>query len=150
MPSPSTPLAAALLLMAAAASLSARTLVHCGTLIDGLTDAPKKEMTVIVDGDKFVGVQAGYAAPAAGDKVIDLKAATVTPGWIDCHVHLTGQSSPTSYTDGFYLNTGDFALRGALYAKRTLLAGFTTVRDCGSPDNLGISLRKAIAAARQG
>lgn len=130
----------------AAAPVVARTLVHCGTLIDGIADAPRKEVTVIIDGEKISAVQAGYLAPAGDDKVIDLKSSTVTPGWIDCHVHLTGQSSPTSYTDTFYLNPGDYALRGAMYAKRTLLAGFTTVRDLGSPDNLGISLRKAIAA----
>ncbi len=136
----------ALTLATASTPLAARTLLHIGTLIDAVSDAPKKEMTVVIAGERIVSVASGYLAPAAGDKVVDLKSATVTPGWIDCHVHLTGQSSPTSNTDGFYLNPGDLALRGSSYAKKTLLAGFTSVRDCGSPDNLAISLRKAIAA----
>src|SRR3954467_14521271 len=97
---PSASLAAAL--FAAAASFApARTLIYCGTLLDSVADAPKKEMTVIVDGQRIAAVESGYSAPAAGDKVIDLKNATVTPGWIDCHVHLDHQSSPTSLVEGF-------------------------------------------------
>ena len=103
-------------------------------------------MTVIVDGERIVAVQTGYAAPAAGDTVIDLKQATVTPSWIDCHVHLSGEQSPTRYTEGFFMNPADFALRATVYARKTLQAGFTTVRDCGSAHNLNRSLRKAIAA----
>jgi imidazolonepropionase-like amidohydrolase len=139
------PLAAALCL-AAATLAPARTLVHCGTLIDGRADAPKKAMTVVVEGDRIAAVEAGYTAPAAGDTVIDLKSATVTPGWIDCHVHLDGQQSPQSYTEGFFLNPGDYALRGAFYAKKTLLAGFTTVRNLGDANYSTVALRHAIAA----
>jgi imidazolonepropionase-like amidohydrolase len=142
---PSAPLAVALLL--AAASLApARTLVHCGTLIDGRADAPKKAVTVIVDGARIVAVEPGYTAPAAGDKVIDLKSATVTPGWIDCHVHLDQQSSPTSVLENFQLNPADWALQGAHYARKTLLAGFTTVRNLGDHSNASLALRKAINA----
>ncbi len=129
----------------AAVSLSARTLVLCGTLIDGISDAPKKEMTVIVEGDRITAVQAGYAAAAAGDTVVDLKSATVTPGWIDCHVHLDLVTSPQSYTEQFFFNPGDYALRAAYHAKLTLLAGFTTVRNLGDSFNSTIALRKAIA-----
>ncbi len=125
---------------------NARTLLHCGSLIDGLADTSRKEVTVIVDGDKIVGVQAGYLAPAANDKVIDLKSATVTPGWIDCHVHLTSEQSPAGYTEGFFMNPADYALRATGYAKKTLLAGFTTVRDAGSAHGLNLSFRKAAAA----
>jgi imidazolonepropionase-like amidohydrolase len=130
---------------AAFASLApARTLVLCGTLIDGVADAPKKEITIVIDGERITAVQAGYATPAAGDKVVDLKNATVTPGWIDCHVHLDSQQSPQSYTEGFYLNPGDYALRSAFYAKKTLLAGFTSVRNLGDHDYVTVALRKAI------
>src|SRR4051812_19442971 len=97
-----------LLFMAAATLLPARTLIYCGTLIDGVADAPRKEMTVIVDAERIVGVAAGYSTATDGDKVIDLKSATVTPGWIDCHVHLDGQQSPTSYMDRYLLNPGDY------------------------------------------
>jgi len=146
MPLRFTPLAAALLCALTAATVSARTLVYAGTLIDGVADTPKKEMTVIVDGERIAAVQAGYLAPATGDKVIDLKNATVTPGWIDCHVHLDQQNSPTSYNDWTTMNPGDYALRSAFYAKITLLAGFTSVRNLGDNKNSTLALRKAINA----
>ena len=130
----------------AATAADARTLVHCGTLIDGIADTPKKAMTVVVDGERIVSVQSGYATPAAGDKVIDLKSATVTPGWIDCHVHLDQQSSATSLLENFQLNPGDWALQGAFYAKKTLLAGFTAVRNLGDHSNSTLALRRAINA----
>ena len=140
-----TPLAAALF-AAAAALAPARTLIYCGALLDSVADAPKKEMTVVVDGERITAVQPGYTAAAAGDKVIDLKNATVTPGWIDCHVHLDQQNSPTSYSDWTTMNPGDYALRSAFYAKKTLLAGFTSVRNLGDNDNSTLALRKAINA----
>lgn len=140
------PLLLAAALAFGASALSARTLLHCGTLIDSVADAPKKEMTVIVDGEKIATVEPGYTAPAAGDNVIDLKAATVTAGWIDCHVHFDTQQSPNSPTERFVLNPGDYALRAAFHARKTLLAGFTTVRNLGDTGNSTIALRKAIAA----
>ena len=124
----------------------ARTLIHAGTLIDGLADAPRHQVTVVVNDDRIVAVEAGYSAPAAGDRVIDLTKATVLPGFMDMHVHLDGQLSPTSYTEGFYLNPGDYALRAAYYAKKTLLAGFTTVRNLGDVGGSTLALRKAINA----
>ncbi|HNC25052.1 MAG TPA: amidohydrolase family protein [Opitutaceae bacterium] len=124
----------------------ARTLIHAGTLIDGLADTPRHQVTVVVNDDRIVAVEAGYSAPAAGDRVIDLTKATVLPGFMDMHVHLDGQLSPTSYTEGFYLNPGDYALRAAYYAKKTLLAGFTTVRNLGDVGGSTLALRKAINA----
>jgi imidazolonepropionase-like amidohydrolase len=127
-------------------ALSARTVVHCGTLIDAISETPRKEVTVIVDRDRIVSVENGYTAAAPGDTLVDLKGATVMPGWIDCHVHLDSQQSPESYTEGFFLNPGDYALRAAFYARKTLLAGFTTVRNLGDSNYSTIALRKAIKA----
>ena len=131
---------------AALAPLPAKTLIHVGSLIDGRADTPQKSVTLTIDGERITAVTPGYTAPAAGDTVIDLKNATVTPGWIDCHVHLTSEQSPARYTEGFFMNPADHALRATGYAKKTLLAGFTTVRDCGSGNNLNLAFRKAIAA----
>jgi imidazolonepropionase-like amidohydrolase len=124
----------------------AKTLIHAGSLIDGRTDTVRKAVTVTIEGDRITGLADGYTTPAIGDTVIDLKKATVMPGLMDMHVHLDGQQSPESYTEEFFLNPGDYALRAAFYAKITLLAGFTTVRNLGDSQNSTLALRKAIAA----
>jgi imidazolonepropionase-like amidohydrolase len=102
-------------------------------------------VTIIVEGDRITDLVDGYAAPVAGDTVIDLESSTVVPGLIDCHVHLSEETSPKSYTERFYLNPVDYAYRSTVYAKRTLLAGFTTVRDLGGRGGVNLALRKAIA-----
>jgi imidazolonepropionase-like amidohydrolase len=135
-------LAVALLVVGRPAS--ARTLVHCGTLIDGRSASAQRDVTIVVDGQRIAAVEAGFAAPAAVDRVIDLKSCTVTPGWIDCHVHLESQQSATSALEGIQLNPGDRALQSAYYAKKTLLAGFTTVRNLGDRSNGSAALRRAI------
>ncbi len=129
----------------AATLLPAKTLIHAGSLIDGRADTVRKAVTLTVEGERITGLADGYTAPAAGDTVIDLKNATVMPGLMDMHVHLTGEQSPQSYTEGFFLNPADVALRSTVYARRTLLAGFTTVRDCGADDKLNLALRDATA-----
>ena len=126
--------------------LSAKTLLHAGKLIDGLADTARSEVTVTIEGDRIVGVADGYTAPAAGDTVIDLRNATVTPGWMDMHVHITSeQSGAAGYLESLRTSPADRALRATTYAKKTLLAGFTTVRDCGAGDKLNLAMRDAIA-----
>jgi imidazolonepropionase-like amidohydrolase len=141
-----TPLLAALLFSAVSTLAVARTLVHAGTLIDGVSAAPKHQMTVVIEGERIVAVQNGYTPASAVDNIIDLTADTVMPGWIDCHVHLDFQQSPSTYSERFTMNPGDYALRAAYSARRTLLAGFTTVRNLGDSADSTIALRKAIAA----
>jgi imidazolonepropionase-like amidohydrolase len=140
--------AAAIGLLAAAvpAAASAKTLIHAGRLIDGRADTVRTSVTVTVDGDKIVAIDDGYAAPAAGDTLIDLKDATLMPGWLDMHVHITGeQSGAGGYAEGFFMNPADMALRATQYLERTLLAGFTTVRDLGAGAKLNLALRDAVA-----
>lgn len=144
MPTPARLFAAAFVLAAAVAA-PAKTLIHAGHLIDGRADTARANVTLTIDGDRITGIADGFTAPAAGDTVVDLKNSTVTPGWMDMHVHLTSEQSATSYTEGFFQNPADQALHSTVYAKRTLLAGFTTVRDCGSGDKLNLALRDAIA-----
>jgi imidazolonepropionase-like amidohydrolase len=137
---------AASLTIASAPLAAAKTLIHAGRLIDGRADTVRTSVTVTVDGDRIVGISDGYAAPAPGDTVIDLKSSTLLPGLMDMHVHLSGQQSGQSgYAERFYLNPADIALRATTYARKTLMAGFTTVRDCGARDKMNLALRDAVA-----
>ena len=132
-----------LLLFIAPAAFAQRTYIQCGKLIDGVANKAQTEVTIIVDGNKITDIQKGYVGGNAGDKIIDLKNKTVMPGLIDCHVHLESQGSKNSLIEGFTLTDADIAYKAAVYAKRTLMAGFTTVRDLGG-SGVNISLRKAV------
>ncbi len=124
--------------------LSAQTsYLHCGTLIDGVSMQAQSEMTIVVVDNKITSVNKGYTTAPAGATAIDLKDQTVMPGFMDMHVHIEGQSSPKRYEENFRLNDADVALRATIYAKRTLMAGFTTVRDLGGT-GVNVSLRNAI------
>jgi imidazolonepropionase-like amidohydrolase len=128
-----------------AATAQSRTLIHAGHLIDGASRAARTNVSIVVDEGRIVEVADGFLEPGAGDTVIDLRDQTVLPGLMDMHVHLTGQLSRTSYLEEFTLNPPDLALRAAAYARRTLLAGFTTVRNVGDDGMTTVSLRNAIA-----
>jgi imidazolonepropionase-like amidohydrolase len=142
---PRLPLLAAAVLCSSAL-VSAKTLLHAGKLIDGRAETARTNVTVTIEGERITGIADGFAAPAAGDTVVDLRNATLMPGWMDMHVHITSQQSGAAgYAENLYLNPADKALRATTYAKITLLAGFTTVRDCGAGDRLNTSLRDAIA-----
>jgi imidazolonepropionase-like amidohydrolase len=130
--------------LALPAAAGAATLIHAGRLIDGSGGAPQTGVTIVVDGTEIKGVEPGYRAAAAGDTVIELKDATVLPGLWDMHVHLASEYSRNSQLEQFTLSEADVALRGAAFAERTLLAGFTTVRDLGTSFNASIALRNAI------
>src|SRR6201999_4335441 len=135
-----------ILLFFAAPVFAQKTYIQCGRLIDGNSNTAQTEVTIVVEGKIITDIQKGYTNGGTGDKVIDLKNKTVMPGLIDCHVHLEGQGSKNSLIEGFTLTDADIAYHAAVYAKRTLMAGFTTVRDLGG-SGVNISLRKAI---RQG
>jgi imidazolonepropionase-like amidohydrolase len=118
--------------------------VHCGHLFDSETGRMLGETSITVAGDRIKAVRPG--APEAGVKVIELGNATCLPGLIDSHVHLTMQTSPTQYSDQFRWNISDYAIRSTVYAQRTLMAGFTTVRNVADMANESIALRNAINA----
>ncbi len=122
-----------------------RTLIHCGTLIDGLSDQPAKRVSIVIkQGDtKIEQVKKGYEKPEANDILIDLSEYTVMPGFIDMHVHLEGETNKNQYLERYTLNDADVAFRSAVFARRTLMAGFTTVRDLGGT-GVNIALRNAI------
>jgi len=138
----------ALLCVLLSANASAATLIHAGRLIDGVADRPLEQVTVVVEGNRITTVERGYRTPAAGDEVIDLKTGTLMPGFMDMHVHITSEYSSTAELDNFKDSAADIALESVQYAERTLLAGFTSVRDLGSGFGTAIALRKAISSGR--
>ncbi len=133
-------------LLITAGYANADTLIHAGRLIDGDADRALTEVTVRVSGDTITGIERGYTLPDDDDIVIDLEDQTVLPGLMDMHVHLTGQYSSRSNLNRFVLNEADYAYDAAMYAKRTLEAGFTVVRNLGDAFNVTVALRKAIEA----
>jgi len=137
---------AALVLTAGAAQ--AATLIHAGKVIDAVSDSVKTNQTVVVEAGKITAIESGFRIPGAGDRVIDLRNGTLLPGLFDMHVHLTGEYSKHSEIDDYKLNEADVAIDGVVYAQRTLLAGFTTVRDLGDEYRASIPLRNAINAGK--
>lgn len=124
-------------------SYSQKTIIHCGNLIDGKANDVQPQMTLVVEGNKIVAVQKGFTKPAMDEKFIDLSKKTVLPGLIDMHVHLEGETSKDQAIQRFTFNDADVAFRSTVFAKRTLMAGFTTVRDLGG-SGVNTSLRNAI------
>ncbi|QIL20239.1 amidohydrolase family protein [Thermomonas sp. HDW16] len=124
-------LAAALLSTLALPAFGADTALHCGKLFDSRSGKLLGAHTVVVRNGKVAEVLAGRAEAVANATAIDLTDRTCMAGWTDLHVHLGSQSSPQSYSEGFRLDDVDFAFRSVGYAEKTLLAGFTSVRDLG-------------------
>ncbi|MFV2090086.1 MAG: amidohydrolase family protein [Pseudomonadales bacterium] len=121
-----------------------QTIIHAGRLIDvGLQEVLEKR-SIVIEGERVVAVQAGYLDPTGDATVIDLTSSTVMPGWLDMHVHIAGEQSPRRQVEAFTLDPADHAYRSVVYAERTLMAGFTTVRDLGTTSGLAQSLRDAI------
>ena len=115
-------------------------------LFDGRSDTLLDGATVLIEGNKIVAVGKGIAIPADARR-IDLGDATLMPGMIDAHVHLTGESSEDfarDFVDQLLRTPAEASLRARTYARRTLEAGFTTVRDVGAADHLAVALRNAI------
>ena len=111
----------------------------------GIFDLTSGDVTVgdiAIAGDRIVGTHAAYQ----GATEIDGRRLVAVPGFIDSHVHITGQQGPTSRLDEVTQSATEQAFVGARHAKRTLMAGFTTVADLGGDNEAVFALRKAIAA----
>ena len=124
--------------------LNAKTVIHVGNLFDVKSGNLLPEMSVFVENEFITEVVEGYVPPDPEDIYIDLTGYYAFPGLIDMHVHLTSQSSNRAYLENFTLNVADYAIRATKNAEKTLLAGFTTVRNLGDFDSITISLRNAI------
>jgi len=131
-------LAGALLLCAQATA--AQSFIYCARMIDGVELAVHENMTIEVRDNRIAAVHDGRHEATT----VDLGNSTCMPGLIDAHVHIASEQSPTNFVDRFRLDPADYALAAVPYAERTLFAGFTTVRDLGSNDNLSIKIRDAI------
>jgi imidazolonepropionase-like amidohydrolase len=136
---------AATLAADAPAAAAPVTAIHCGHLLDVLAGKMLDDTTIVIEGKRVREVVAGSRSPA-GAVPIDLSGQTCLPGLIDSHTHLSLQFGPSTYVDDFHWNLADYAVRSTIYARRTLLAGFTTVRNVGDKENETVALRNAINA----
>src|SRR6266849_1535400 len=121
-----------------------RTIVRAGRVLDVRTGQMRAKQAIVIEGEKIAQiVAASEVKAAAGDATIDLPDATLLPGLIDAHTHLTFELSSLGY-QGLAISTAREALHGARNARLTLEAGFTTVRNLGAKDYADIALRDAI------
>jgi imidazolonepropionase-like amidohydrolase len=129
--------------------------IECGHFIDVVNGKLLGETTIVASGDRIEKVVPGKVdtkayMPTPGSSrsysfsYYPMPDATCMPGLIDSHTHLTGQFSKSSYSDQFRLNPADYAIQSTVYARRTLLAGFTSVRNVGDNNNESIALRNAV------
>jgi imidazolonepropionase-like amidohydrolase len=132
----------------APAAFAGDAVVHAGTLIDGSGGAPRHQVSILIHDDKITSVEDGFRNPA-GAEVIDLSKATVLPGFIDCHVHISALL-PNRTNDTEYEVTHsdiDRAFDAEVFVRQMLQQGFTSARDVGGGDET-VAVRNAIDAGK--
>ena len=131
-------------LLAAGSVHAATQTVDCGRLLDVKSGKWREKVSIVIEDGTIKSIGPMLQMPAN----IDLSSQSCMPGFIDMHVHLTGetQKQVDALRDAISLNPADHAYRSVIYAERTLKAGFTTVRDLGASEGLNVSLKRAIAA----
>jgi imidazolonepropionase-like amidohydrolase len=133
------------------ATPTGKTIIHAGTLLAVPGQKPASRQSVIVNNGKVAEIRDGFVAADDVDgeaDVIDLSDQFVMPGWLDLHVHLSSQAGSARKLATVEMSEDDVALQAAMYARRTLMGGFTTVRDLGSRGNSLFALRDAIKAGK--
>ena len=121
--------------------------VQCGWLLAIPGEAPRRNVTILVQGDRIVDIRPGIQIPGddeAGAIIVDLSGCFVLPGLIDCHTHITFELGPGARLQGLQQSDADTAIKAAVFAKRTLDAGFTTIRNVGSSGDAAFAVRDAI------
>ena len=128
---------------AAARQAAGPTYIHAGRLLaDPQAGTVERNKTVVIENGKVTAIRDGFVGEG---RVIDLSNAFVLPGLIDSHVHLTHESNPNGRLDAVTLSNADGAIEGAGNARKTLMAGFTTVADLGASNDAIFALRRGIA-----
>ena len=121
--------------------------VRAGHLFDATGDSLRSNVVIVVDGERIqkVAPAADVTIPADAG-VVDLSSATVLPGLIDCHTHITASPNADHYAEiySFKDTPFDFAFNAVVNSRRTLMAGFTSIRDVGSIAFAGVDARNAI------
>jgi imidazolonepropionase-like amidohydrolase len=133
-----------LLISAAGTGLAKDMVIHAGVLIDGVADAPRKQVSILVRDDKILSVESGFTTPA-GAEVVDLANATVMPGFIDCHVHISSMLPSRTNATEYWVTHSDIdrAMDAAVFVRQMLQQGFTSARDVGGGDDT-VAVRNAI------
>ncbi|MBK9255909.1 MAG: amidohydrolase family protein [Saprospiraceae bacterium] len=132
-----------LFLISAALLRGQQTIIHCGKFIDVDNGSVSEKVSIVVIDGFIRRIEQGYIPVTMADKLIDLKNKTVMPGLMDMHVHIESESNPKRYEETFRENESYVALKATQYCEKTLMAGFTTVRDLGG-SGVNVSLREAI------
>jgi imidazolonepropionase-like amidohydrolase len=121
------------------------TYIYASNVITAEDGKVRKNMTIVVDEGVITDLADGKNQGGEGDSFIDLTGYTLMPGFMDMHTHITTQNEGTAgYLKRFSNNEADYAIAGVNYAERTLMAGFTTIRNLGDSYNETVALRKAI------
>lgn len=127
--------------MTATSALAESTVIHAGSVLVDADSNPTGPATILIEDGRIVEVQEGHLPGAVGATVIDLSDKTVLPGLIDLHVHLTGDPGGDFWREAVEPDEWGVVV-GAKNARRTALAGFTTVREAGSAQHSGFALRR--------
>ena len=134
---------ALLFALSISALINADTLLHVGNLLDTNNGEISKAVTIRIKGNKILEVTKGYATPKKNDEIVNLKQSYVLPGFMDMHVHLAQEYVPKAERRS-KIEPEYRALFAANAASKTLMAGFTSVRNLGDGGMETISLRDAI------
>jgi len=128
-------------------ALADTSVIHAGELLVIAGKAPLKKQTLVITDGKISALKAGFIAPssfAKDAKLVDLSSSFVMSGLMDMHVHLQGELGPNNDSDTVNLSDADVLMKSAYFANKTLLAGFTTVRDLGSSAEQMFALRDGV------